>query len=139
MVWLALERAIYGRWISVIGQNLRAARLAGVPTDLVRAVTYVTSAVLAALAGFLLASFSGRAALNIGAEYLLVSVAVVAIVGASIGGGRSNVPGIWDAALFMFLIVSLRNSYGLGAGMRLMVAGVIITAIVAAGSFRGRT
>jgi ribose transport system permease protein len=65
-----------------------------------------------------------------------MSIAVVVIGGSSIAGGRSNVPGIWGAALFMFLIVSMLNSYGLGAGVRLIMTGVIIIAIVAAASGR---
>jgi ribose transport system permease protein len=134
--WLLIERTIYGRRLSAVGQNLRAARLAGVPVEGVQAATYVLSAVMAALAGFLLSCFSGGAALNMGAEYLLVSIAVVVIGGSSIAGGNSNVPGIWGAAMFMFLIVSMLNSYGLGAGVRLILTGVIIIAIVTAASGR---
>ena len=134
--WLLIERTIYGRRLSAVGQNVRAARLAGVPVEGVQAATYVLSAVMAALAGFLLSCFSGGAALNMGAEYLLVSIAVVVIGGSSIAGGNSNVPGIWGAAMFMFLIVSMLNSYGLGAGVRLILTGVIIIAIVTAASGR---
>ena len=136
LFWVILDRAAWGRRVSAIGQNPRAARLAGVPVDRIRAGTYALSAVMAALAGFLLSCFSGGAALNMGTEYLLMSIAVVVIGGSSIAGGRSNVPGIWGAALFMFLIVSMLNSYGLGAGVRLIMTGVIIIAIVAAASGR---
>jgi ribose transport system permease protein len=139
LFWMLIERSAYGRRLSAIGQNLRAARLAGVPVEGVRAATYVLSAVMAALAGFLLSCFSGGAALNMGTEYLLMSIAVVVIGGSSIAGGNSNVPGIWGAAMFMFLVVSMLNSYGLGAGVRLIMTGVIIIAIVAAASRqRGR-
>ena len=41
-------------------------------------------AVLAAIAGYLLASFSGGAALNMGSEYLLMSIAVVVIGGTAV-------------------------------------------------------
>jgi ribose transport system permease protein len=136
LFWVMIERTIYGRRLSAIGQNIRAARLAGVPVEGVRAATYVLSAVMAALAGFLLSCFSGGAALNMGAEYLLMSIAVVVIGGSSIAGGNSNVPGIWGAAMFMFLIVSMLNSYGLGAGVRLILTGAIIIAIVTAASGR---
>ncbi len=134
--WVLLERTSYGRRLSAIGQNARAARLAGVPVEGVCAATYVLSAVMAALAGFLLSCFSGGAALNMGTEYLLMSIAVVVIGGSSIAGGNSNVPGIWGAALFMFLIVSMLNSYGMGAGVRLILTGVIIIGIVTAASGR---
>ncbi|WP_424986864.1 ABC transporter permease [Microbulbifer sp. S227A] len=136
VVWIILERTVAGRWLLATGQNLRAARLSGVPVELVRACTYVAVAMFAALAGFLLASFSGGAALNMGAEYLLMSIAVVVIGGSSIAGGNSNVPGVWGAALFMFLVVSMLNSYGAGAGARNVLTGAIIIAIVIAASTR---
>lgn len=90
IAWVLLERGIYGRWVSAIGQNMRAARLAGVPVDGVRFATYVLCAVLAALAGFLLSCFSGGAALNMGTEYLLSSIAVVVIGGTAVAGGFAN-------------------------------------------------
>ncbi|MFZ5962550.1 ABC transporter permease [Thalassococcus sp. BH17M4-6] len=135
-VWLMLERAVWGRWLLSSGQNLRAARLAGVPVQAVRAATYIAVAVFAALAGFLLSSFSGGAALNMGAEYLLMSIAVVVIGGSSIAGGNSNVPGVIGASLFMFLVVSMLNSYGAGAGVKSVLTGAIIIAIVIAASTR---
>lgn len=136
VVWIVLERSVWGRWLLATGQNMRAARLAGVPVELVRASTYLAVATFAGLAGYLLASFSGGAALNMGAEYLLMSIAVVVIGGSSIAGGNSNVPGVWGAALFMFLVVSMLNSYGAGAGVRNVLTGTIIIAIVIAASTR---
>lgn len=136
VTWVLLERSVWGRWLLASGQNLRAARLAGVPVQAVRAATYIAVAVFAALAGYLLSSFSGGAALNMGAEYLLMSIAVVVIGGSSIAGGNSNVPGVLGAALFMFLVVSMLNSYGAGAGVRNVMTGAIIIGIVIAASAR---
>lgn len=136
VVWLVLERSLWGRWLLASGQNLRAARLAGVPVQAVRALAYITVSLFASVAGYLLASFSGGAALNMGAEYLLMSIAVVVIGGTSVAGGLSNVPGIWGASLFMFLVVSMLNSYGAGAGLRMVLTGLIIIGIVIAASTR---
>lgn len=137
---LVLTRTIYGRGVVAIGQNPRAARLAGVAVERVRATTYVMCAVFASLCGYVLAAFSGGAALNMGQEYLLSSIAVVVIGGTSVAGGFANVPGLWGAALFLFLLVTMLNTYGLGAGVRLVLTGAIIIAvIVAAGSGRPRT
>ncbi|KND20718.1 ABC transporter permease [Pannonibacter phragmitetus] len=132
--WWLLERTLYGRWISAIGQSSFAARMAGIPVDGTRFVTYVLCAVLASVCGYLLASFSGGAALNMGAEYLLASIAVVVIGGSAVAGGNSNVPGIWGASLFMFLVVSMLNTYGFGAGPRLVLTGLIIIAVIIAAS-----
>jgi ribose transport system permease protein len=136
--WVLLERSLFGRRVLAIGQNTRAARLAGVPVDGIRFATYTLCALLAALSGFLLASFSGGAALNMGAEYLLMSIAVVVIGGSSVAGGLSNVPGIWGASLFMFLVVTMLNTYGLGAGVRLIMTGLIIIAVILAAGGRSR-
>jgi ribose transport system permease protein len=136
--WVLLERTLYGRRVLAIGQNPRAARLAGVPVDGIRFATYTLCSLLAALCGFLLASFSGGAALNMGAEYLLMSIAVVVIGGSSVAGGLSNVPGVWGASLFMFLVVTMLNTYGLGAGVRLIMTGVIIIAVILAAGGRSR-
>lgn len=130
VAWLLLEKTLYGRWISAIGQSMPAAKMAGIPVDGVRFVTYVFCAVLASLAGYLLACFSGGAALNMGSEYLLMSIAVVVIGGTAVAGGNSNVPGIWGASLFMFLVVSMLNTYGLGAGVRLIMTGLIIISVI---------
>lgn len=137
--WVALEKGIYGRWVSAVGQNMRAARMAGVPVDGVRAATYLLCAVLAALAGLLLSCFSGGAALNMGAEYLLTSIAVVVIGGTAVAGGFANVPGIWGASLFLFLVVSMLNTYGAAAGIRLLLTGTIIIAVIIAASRGPRT
>lgn len=137
--WVLLNRTVYGRWISAIGQSLPAARMAGIPVDGARFATYVLCAVLASVCGYLLASFSGGAALNMGAEYLLASIAVVVIGGTAVAGGNSNVPGIWGASLFMFLVVSMLNTYGFGAGFRLISTGAIIIAVILLASGRRPT
>ncbi|MCF6368041.1 ABC transporter permease [Rhizobium halophilum] len=136
LAWVLLEKSVYGRRISAIGQSSFAARMAGIPIDGTRFVTYVLCSVLAALCGYLLASFSGGAALNMGAEYLLMSIAVVVIGGTAVAGGNSNVPGIWGASLFMFLVVSMLNTYGFGAGVRLILTGLIIIAVILAAGGR---
>lgn len=125
-----LERTIYGRSTLAIGQNMRAAWLAGVKVERTRCVTYLMSGAFAGLCGALLAGFSGGNALNMGEEYLLASIAVVVIGGTSVAGGRANVPGIWGAALFLYLLVTMLNTFGVSAGVRLVLTGLIIIAMI---------
>lgn len=125
-----LHRTVFGRSVLAIGQNSRAAELAGVKVNFIRLATYAQSGVLAALCGYLLAGFSGGASLNMGAEYLLASIAVVVIGGTSVAGGFANLPGLWGAALFMFLLVTMLNTFGLSAGIRLLLTGVIIVGVI---------
>ena len=135
---VVLVRTPFGRAVTAIGQNRRAAYLTGVRVERVRFVTYTMCAVFAALCGFVLAAFSGGAALNMGQEFLLSSIAVVVIGGTSVAGGSGNVPGLWGASLFLFLLVTMLNTYGLGAGPRLMLTGAIIILVIVLASGRRR-
>lgn len=127
---LVLRRTLYGRSVLAIGQNMRAAWLAGLAVDRTRFLTYVLSSLLAGVCGIVLSGFSGGAALNMGEEFLLASIAVVVIGGTSVAGGRANVPGIWGAALFMYLLVTMLNTFGASAGLRLILTGLIIIAVI---------
>ena len=129
-----LTRTIFGRGVVAIGQNMRAAHLAGVKVERIRSATYIMCATLAGLCGYLLSAFSGGAALNMGEEYLLSSIAVVVIGGTSVAGGFANVPGLWGASLFLFLLVTMLNTFGAGAGVRLVLTGVIIVSVIVAAS-----
>ena len=134
VIALVLRRTVYGRSVLAVGQNDRAAWLAGLSVDRTRLATYMLSALLAGVCGILLSGFSGGAALNMGEEFLLASIAVVVIGGTSVAGGRASVPGIWGAALFMYLLVTMLNTLGASAGVRLIMTGlIIITVIVIAG------
>lgn len=139
LLHVVLNRTIYGRQVLAIGQNPRAAGLAGIPVERVRAATYILCGVLAGLCGFLVSAFSGGAALNMGAEYLLSSIAVVVIGGTSVNGGFANVPGLWGAALFLFLLTTMLNTFGLGADLRLILTGLVIIAVIVAASGTRRT
>ncbi len=125
-----LHRTVYGRSVAAVGQNSRAAHLAGIRVDRVRFLTYVLSAVLAGLCGAVLAGFSGGSSLNMGEEYLLASIAVVVVGGSSVSGGQSNVSGLWGASLFLYLLVTMLNTFGVGAGLRYLLTGLIIIAII---------
>ena len=129
-VWLLVERTVFGRSLTAIGQNRRAAHLAGVKVERTRLLTYVICAALAGLTGVLIAGFSGGNSLDQGEEYLLLTVAVVVIGGTSVSGGRPCVPGVWGAALFMFLLVAMLNAAGAGPGLRTVLTGLLIIAVI---------
>lgn len=128
---LVLQRTIYGRWVLAVGQNMRAARFAGVRVGWTRAATYMLCGALGGIDGALLAGYFRGANVDIGNEYLLSSIAVVVIGGCSVAGGKANLPGIWGAALFLVLLLTMLNTFGVGAGVRLLLTGIIIVAAIA--------
>lgn len=129
---IVLHRMVYGRAVLAIGQNTRAAWLAGISVGRVRALTYVLSGTLGGLNGALLAGYFRGANVDIGNEYLLASIAVVVIGGTSVAGGKANVPGVWGAALFLVLLLTMLNTFGVSAGVRLVVTGLVIVGVITA-------
>jgi ribose transport system permease protein len=127
---IVLHRTIYGRSVLAIGQNVRAAWLAGIPVGRIRFATYALCAALGGLNGALLAGYFRGASVDIGNEYLLTSIAVVVIGGTSVAGGKANVPGLWGAALFLVLLLTMLNTFGVSAGVRLVTTGLIIIAVI---------
>jgi ribose transport system permease protein len=129
-----LHRAVYGRRLSAIGQNPRAAWLAGVNVHRTRCLAYVLSSMIAALTALLLAATSGGASLDMGVEYMLISIAVVVIGGTLVTGGKATIVGVWGASMFLFLTNAALNAVGADAGVRSIVYSVLIIAVtVAAG------
>jgi ribose transport system permease protein len=129
---LLLRRTIYGRSVLAIGQNPRAARLAGVAVEPTRFATYALCGALGGLDGAILAGYFRGANVDIGNEYLLLSIAVVVIGGTSVAGGRANVPGVWGGALFLVMLQTMLNTFGVSAGVRLLLTGLIIVVVITA-------
>ncbi len=126
-----LRRSVFGRSVLAVGQNPRAAYLAGLKVNRTLAGVYVISALLAGIAGLLLAAYSGGASLNMGEDYLLMSIAVVVLGGTSIAGGQAAVAGVWGAAVLLDLVVTMLNVMRVAAGWRYLVTGVIIIGVLA--------
>ncbi|HEY1941931.1 MAG TPA: ABC transporter permease [Roseiarcus sp.] len=135
-----LTKTMYGRSVLAIGQNPRAAWLAGIDVERIRLRTYVQCGALGGLCGALLAGYFRGSSLDIGDEYLLTSIAVVVIGGTSVAGGKANIPGVWGASLFLVLLLTMLNTFGVSAGLRLVLTGAVIIGVIVAagGEVRGR-
>lgn len=127
---LVLDRSAYGRAVQAVGQRAQAARLVGISIWRTVTIAYLISGMLAGLAGVLLSAYSGGASLDIAGPYQLGSIAVVVLGGSLIGGGKSNVAGIWGAAMFLTLLVTMLNVAGLSAAWQDIVEGLMIVGVL---------
>jgi ribose transport system permease protein len=83
-----LGSARFGRHNLVVGANLEAARLSGVPVQRVRCATFAIAGLAAAIAGVTVTSQSGQADPNIGGlPFVLSVVAAISVGGVSLRGG----------------------------------------------------
>lgn len=136
-----LNRTAYGRTLSALGQNMHAARLAGVRTARVAAFAFLASSVLAAFTGLLLGAYVGGAFLEMGQPYLLQSLGAVVLGGTLIFGGSATALGTLFGSVLLILIVTTMQIAGLPPGTQDMVEGIVIIAVLAlagGGGFRRR-
>jgi ribose transport system permease protein len=131
-ILLGLRRTGYGRLLYAVGDNPVAARLSGVRAWQVLIVLYVISALLAALAGFLVSGLTNIASVTLADIYVLPSVAAAVIGGTSIMGGRGGYAGSIVGALILAVMSSLLSSLGYPEAVRQVLFGAIIVAVAAA-------
>jgi ribose transport system permease protein len=131
-ILFGLRRSGYGRLLFAIGDNPIAVRLSGVRAWQVIIVLYVLSAVLAAIAGFLIAGLTKTASLGLVESYVLPSVAAAVIGGTSIMGGRGGYAGTMVGAVILTVLTALLNALRMPEGVRLILFGAIIVLVAAA-------
>jgi ribose transport system permease protein len=132
LILVGLRRTGYGRLLYAIGDNPIAARLSGARSWQILIVLYVTSALLAAIAGFLYAGYTNIASVSLVDTDVLPSVAAAVIGGTSIMGGRGGFSGTIVGVLILTVISSLLSSLGYPEAVRQILFGSIIVAVAAA-------
>ena len=132
VILLGLRRAGYGRLLYAIGDNPIAARLSGARAWQVLIVLYVISALMAAVAGFLVSGLTNVASVSLVDSSVLPSVAAAVIGGTSIMGGRGGFGGTIVGALILTVVSSLLSSLGYPEAVRQVLFGAIIVGVAAA-------
>lgn len=124
-----LTRTGLGRLIYAIGDNAKAARLAGVKVWQVQWATYVICALLGGVGGILLGGQSGAVAISLANSFLLPSVAAVVIGGTSIMGGMGNYTGTVMGTLILTVLSYLLATINSSEAVKQMIYGGIVLAL----------
>jgi ribose/xylose/arabinose/galactoside ABC-type transport system permease subunit len=105
-----LRATPFGRYVLAAGGNPAAARLAGVPVRRTLISVYAASALLAGVAGLVVASRLGASdAAKIGQNMELDAIAAVVVGGTALSGGRATILGTVVGALIMQVIATSFN------------------------------
>ncbi len=126
-----------GRQLLAVGDNPRAAKLAGIQVEKMRIVAFVVSAVTAVIAGILQGGFGGVNP-DAGDGYELQAISAAVLGGAVLLGGRGSVPAAIAGALALEALFTLLNLLGLPKPLRDAVQGLIIIGAVAYAAFSAR-
>lgn len=112
VLWIALEYTPVGRYLYAIGANQRAAELNGIPTRKFVIGAFVTSGLLTALAGVLLASKLRIGQASVGLEFLLPALFGAFLGSTTIKPGRVNVWGTIVGVMTLAVGISGIQQFG---------------------------
>lgn len=131
MSLFVLRKTRFGMHVYALGGSEQAARLSGVPTFRIKLSVYVVSGVFAALAGLVLAGRLGQGDPLSGQVFMLTSIAVVAIGGTSLFGGRGGLAGTLAGVFILTALANILNLEGLQTYPQQLTLGLLIIAVVA--------
>ncbi len=132
LIIAGLRYSGFGRLLFAVGDNPVAARLSGVRAWQVLVGLYILSALLAAVAGILIAGLVKTASLALVDQYVLPAVAAAVIGGTSIMGGRGGYSGTIIGALILTVLTSLLIALQMPESVRQILFGAIIVFVAAA-------
>lgn len=130
-MWILLEYTPIGRYLYAIGANQRAAELNGIPTRKYVIGAFVSSGLLTALAGVLLASKLRIGQASVGLEFLLPALVGAFLGSTTIRPGRVNVWGTMIGVAILAVGISGIQQFGGSFWVEPMFNGV--TLLVAIG------
>ncbi len=122
IAWIILERGAFGRKVYAIGNSAEVARFAGIGVAGAKLKIFVTSGLVAGLAGVLFAARVGSVRGDLAQFFELDIITIVLLGGVSIFGGSGSMLGV---ALAIFTVLNIRNGMGLTNVDGLIQTGVI--------------
>jgi simple sugar transport system permease protein/ribose transport system permease protein len=127
-----MRLTVFGRYVTAVGGNAAASRIAGIPSGRVKLSAYVICAGLAGLVGLIVvgASYASDAP-NTGLGMELNAIAAVAVAGTPLMGGRVRVWGAVGGAVLLTLLTNTFIAHGLTKQVAEMVEGLVILAALA--------
>jgi rhamnose transport system permease protein len=117
-----LHHAGFGRKVFLIGNNAEVARYSGVDVRREKAILFIASGGIAALAGLLFTARVGAVRGDVALGFELDIITMVLLGGVSIFGGKGT---LWGVLLSILIVLNLRNGMALANITGHLQTGVI--------------
>lgn len=123
-----LSGTVHGRILYLVGDNAEASRAAGLRTSLHLFFAYVSCGSVAALAGLMMTANTGSGEPNLGASFILDSIAAAVVGGASLRGGVGGVSAPLLGALLITVLSVGMNLTKVDGSLQPVVVGLVVVA-----------
>ena len=135
---LMLNHTIFGRSLYLIGTNVRAASVAGIPTRRVLMLAYLLCSSLSAVGALMLTARTGSGEPNLGGSLSLQALAAALVGGVSLTGGTGSVGAALLGSVFVTILSNGMNLVQLNGNIQLIVLGTIVIFGVTLDQYRTR-
>ncbi|AIY19919.2 ABC transporter permease [Pimelobacter simplex] len=136
VLWVVLNRTVFGRNVYAVGSNREAARLAGLPVTAITMACYGICSLCAGIAGLLLLGNLGAADPSAGIGNEFFALTAVLLGGTRFSGGQGSLFGTLLGILFLVVLANILLLSGMPQFWIGAVQGVVL--LVAVGIDRAR-
>ncbi len=133
-----LTRTVFGRYITAIGTNVKAARMSGINPRPYLLFVLTVSGGLAGLGGIFNAAYLGSADPNAGIGLELSAIAAAVIGGTSLMGGRGSIIGAFAGVLIISVLQSGLAQIGVAEPTKRLITGAVIIIAVLIDRWRAK-
>ena len=129
---LLLFRKRWGAVLFGVGANSVTAELSGINVKRFRMFVYGICGAISAFAGLMILGYTGTPYLNLGAPYLMNSIAAVAVGGIALSGGSGSYVGAVIGCILLTTLSSILVALQTTEAIRQIVYGALLFIIVVA-------
>ncbi|MEI3437689.1 MAG: ABC transporter permease [Blautia sp.] len=127
LMYLLMKKMRFGAYVEAMGDNRKAARLAGVKVSGMLILIYILSGFLAGVAGLVEAMrMSAADPINFGLQIEVDAIAATAIGGTNMAGGKANLAGTVAGVFVMQIITVMVNMNNIPYSYSLVIKTIVV-------------
>lgn len=127
IVWALLKWTRFGRFVYATGDNPSAARVAGIPTRYLMVAQYVITAIIAYLAGLIMAAANSGMSTRVYNSTMIYDVLLVVVLGGiGLSGGRGGVRNVLVGTLLVGVLLNGMTIFDIPYTQQNLIKSVIL-------------
>lgn len=131
IIWFLVKRTVFGVYVQALGDNIRAASIAGVHTFAITLIVYVICGLMAGISGIMeTARLTIADASQVGLGIEMDAIAAVALGGTPLTGGVANIAGTVTGCMIIQMITVIINMNNLSTAYAYLIKGIVLIAAI---------
>lgn len=126
IIWYMLANTAFGRHIYAVGDDPEAARLTGIPVNIVLLRVYTLAGLIYGIAALMQIARTGVGDPQSGQDANLESITAVVLGGTSLFGGRGNIMGTLLGALIVGVFRTGLQMMGVNSLFQVLITGILV-------------